>query len=153
MEKYQFPGIIGVIDGTHIKISAPRREIEHIYYCRKGGHSKNVMIICDLNYIILAAKAQIGGTAYDSYVWRSSQACRRLEDLYTGGERNYWLLGDSVYLWQVKYTNVLCIEIIKCIPLICQIAVVDDSYTFNVQYIRRALKHRAQTDTSFSRKM
>ncbi|XP_019894036.2 putative nuclease HARBI1 [Musca domestica] len=97
MEKYQFPGIIGVIDGTHIKMSAPRREIEHIYYCRKGGHSKNVMIICDSNYIILAANARFGGTAHDSYVWRSSQACRRLEDLYTGGDRNYWLLGDSGY--------------------------------------------------------
>ncbi|XP_017479896.1 PREDICTED: putative nuclease HARBI1 isoform X3 [Rhagoletis zephyria] len=37
MEKYQFPGIIGLIDGTHIKISAPKKEIEHVYYCRKGS--------------------------------------------------------------------------------------------------------------------
>ncbi|XP_017479894.1 PREDICTED: putative nuclease HARBI1 isoform X1 [Rhagoletis zephyria] len=97
MEKYQFPGIIGLIDGTHIKISAPKKEIEHVYYCRKGGHSKNVMIICDADYIVLSASARFGGTAHDSYVWRRSRACRALEELYEAGERDFWLLGDSGY--------------------------------------------------------
>lgn len=102
MEKYQFSGVIGLIDGTHIKISAPKAEIEHVYYCRKGGHSKNVMIICDADCLILAANAQFGGTAHDSYVWRRSRACRILEELYGAGERNFWLLGDSGYPLQVS---------------------------------------------------
>lgn len=101
MEKFQFPGVIGLIDGTHIKISAPKNEIEHVYYCRKGGHSKNVMIICDAGYRILAANAQFGGTAHDSFVWRRSRASNFLEELYETGERNFWLLGDSGYPLQV----------------------------------------------------
>lgn len=103
MAKYNFPGVIGLIDGTHIKISAPKHDIEHVYYCRKGGHSKNVMIICDADYLILAANAQFGGTAHDSYVWRRSRACRALEEFYDAGERNFWLLGDSGYPLQVFF--------------------------------------------------
>lgn len=41
-----FPGVIGAVDGTHISIQTPHREIEHAYVCfRKGGHSKNVQIV------------------------------------------------------------------------------------------------------------
>lgn len=115
MQKYQFPGIIGLIDGTHIKICAPKKDIEHVYYCRKGGHSKNVMVICDADYIILGANAQFGGTSHDSYVWRRSRACRNLEEIYGAGDRDFWLLGDSGYPLQVLllYTYVIIKKEIK----------------------------------------
>lgn len=92
-----FPSVIGLVDGTHIKIMAPNKEIEHIYYCRKGGHSKNVQIVCDADYIILSATARFGGTAHDAYVWRCSKVKEVLQDRYSAGERNFWLLGDSGY--------------------------------------------------------
>lgn len=47
---YGFPGVIGLIDGTHVLIKKPETSVEHIYYCiRKASHSKNVqiVIICD----------------------------------------------------------------------------------------------------------
>lgn len=125
MEKYQFPGVIGLIDGTHVKISAPKYEVEHVYYCRKGGHSKNVMIICDADYIILAANAQFGGTAHDSYVWRRSRACTKLEDLYNGGERNFWLLGDSGYPLQVIVYGIFLRSRLKSFNF--KIALADDT--------------------------
>lgn len=31
-----FPGILGLMDGSHIKIVAPKADIESAYYCRKG---------------------------------------------------------------------------------------------------------------------
>lgn len=46
---YGFPGVIGAIDCTHIKILAPRNE-EHNYLNRKGYHSKNVQIVCNYQY-------------------------------------------------------------------------------------------------------
>jgi len=44
MLKFGFPGIIGVIDGTQVRISEPEED-EHIYFNRKGYHSKNIQII------------------------------------------------------------------------------------------------------------
>lgn len=42
--KYHFPGVIGAIDCTHVRILAPREE-EHNYLNRKGYHSLNVQIV------------------------------------------------------------------------------------------------------------
>lgn len=104
-ENQGFPGIIGLIDGTHIKICAPKKEIEHVYYCRKGGHSKNVQIVCDADYFILNASARFGGTAHDSYIWRSSKVHDTLQQHFNRGERDFWLLGDSGYPLQVCHFN------------------------------------------------
>ena len=42
-----FPGVIGCVDGTHIKIQAPH-ENENDFVNRKGFHSINVQAICNL---------------------------------------------------------------------------------------------------------
>ena len=46
------PGIIGCIDGTHIRIQGPT-EHENDYENRKGYHSINVQVVCDDNYMIM----------------------------------------------------------------------------------------------------
>lgn len=45
-EKTGFPGVIGCVDGTHVKIIKPRFDVQHLYYNRKGYHSLNVMVVC-----------------------------------------------------------------------------------------------------------
>ena len=45
-EKGGFPGVIGCIDGTHVRIQAPSHD-EPSYVNRKGFHSINVQAICD----------------------------------------------------------------------------------------------------------
>lgn len=40
----RIPGVIGAIDGTHIKIIKPTTE-EHLFYNYKGYHSINAMIV------------------------------------------------------------------------------------------------------------
>lgn len=40
-----FPGVMGFIDGTHVRICAPRKDIQHLYLNRKGYYSLNVMIV------------------------------------------------------------------------------------------------------------
>ena len=40
------PGVIGVVDGTHIYIKRPDNNVEHVYYSvRKAAHTKNVQIV------------------------------------------------------------------------------------------------------------
>lgn len=49
--KYQLPKVIGLIDGTHIRIQSPR-ENEYSYVNRKNYHSINVQVITDGHYNI-----------------------------------------------------------------------------------------------------
>ena len=49
--KCQIPGVIGCIDGTHIRIQKPR-QFENAYVNRKGYHSINVQVIADSDYIV-----------------------------------------------------------------------------------------------------
>lgn len=44
-KKTGFPGVIGCVDGTHIKILTPRKQDQHRYYNRKGFFSINAMIV------------------------------------------------------------------------------------------------------------
>lgn len=48
-EKTGFPGVIGCVDGTHVRIFKPVSDIQHLYYNRKGFHSLNVMLV-SINY-------------------------------------------------------------------------------------------------------
>lgn len=53
MEKFNFPGVIGAIDCTHIPIIAPPT-FDHIrlaYYNRKGYYSLNVQIV-SINFFL-----------------------------------------------------------------------------------------------------
>ena len=47
--KYNFPGVIGCIDCTHIAIFPPKKDDpntpEHLYVNRKGYHSLNVQLV------------------------------------------------------------------------------------------------------------
>ena len=49
-EEGGFPGIIGVVDGTHIRIRAPEHEPE-AYINRKKFQSINVQLVCDDNMV------------------------------------------------------------------------------------------------------
>lgn len=40
-----FPGVIGCVDGTHIKILAPSLSEQYKYYNRKGFYSLNAMVV------------------------------------------------------------------------------------------------------------
>lgn len=42
--KYRIPGVVGCIDGTHVRIFAPSKN-RHLFYNRKGFNSLNVTIV------------------------------------------------------------------------------------------------------------
>jgi len=45
-DKGGFPGVVGCIDGTHVRIQGPNRN-ENDYVNRKGYHSINVQAVCN----------------------------------------------------------------------------------------------------------
>ncbi|XP_030758052.1 putative nuclease HARBI1 [Sitophilus oryzae] len=87
-EKYQFPGIIGCIDCTHVSIVAPQTNDEHapehVYVKRKNYHSINVQLICDDNLKILNVNSRFPGSTYDSHIWRESVVSNLMEQSYIG---------------------------------------------------------------------
>lgn len=99
-----FPGVIGVIDGTHIEIIRPIQE-EHAYLNRKGYHSKNIQVICDADLRVLNVNAQHAGASHDSHIWRNSSVGRELEMAYQLGDHNSWLLGKKLKTHKIFLTN------------------------------------------------
>jgi len=45
-DKGEFPGVIGCVDGTHVRIQAPSAD-ENDFVNRKGFHSINVQAVCN----------------------------------------------------------------------------------------------------------
>ncbi|XP_067636860.1 putative nuclease HARBI1 [Eurosta solidaginis] len=93
----RIPGIIGCVDGTHIKIVAPKKELQHLYYNRKGFYSINAMIVCDHSMSIRYINAKYPGATHDSMVFSMSALKSHLKQQHQDGTRNTWLLGDAGY--------------------------------------------------------
>jgi len=90
----RFPQVLGAIDGTLIAISTPSED-EHLYVSRKGGHSLNVLAICNANLKFTYVVSKYPGSTNDAFVWGNSN----LQTLFENGDiRDGWLLGDSGYV-------------------------------------------------------
>ena len=88
-----FPGVIGVVDGTHIRIQNQPGADGGLYINRKGWPSINVQIVCGPNLEIFDIVARWYGSAHDSRIFRESRVNTRFEN----GELSGLLLGDSGY--------------------------------------------------------
>ncbi|XP_065368781.1 putative nuclease HARBI1 [Calliphora vicina] len=93
LEKFDFPGVIGCVDGTHVRIKPPKEDVKHLYYNRKGFYSLNVMLVCDSNQIITFVDSRHPGANHDAFIWSSSVVDEYLKTSYLNGKSNTWLLG------------------------------------------------------------
>ncbi|XP_044751420.1 putative nuclease HARBI1 [Coccinella septempunctata] len=97
-QKFEFPGVIGVIDCTHVAIVPPSGDREeYLYVNRKKYHSLNVQLICSSNLRILNVIARYPGATHDSFIWNQSRCQYILRNLYLRTRRSFYLLGDSGY--------------------------------------------------------
>ncbi|XP_065366816.1 putative nuclease HARBI1 [Calliphora vicina] len=94
--KFKIPGVIGSVDGTHVRLIKPAQDSEH-YYCRKGYYSLNVLIICDYQMKIRGVDSTRPGSCHDAFVWNLSNASTYYAEMYSHGNSNSWLLADSAY--------------------------------------------------------
>ncbi|KAK0151909.1 Gem-associated protein 2 [Merluccius polli] len=65
------PGVVGAIDGTHIKIIAPSKD-EDVFVNRKKVHSINTQIVFDATFHIIDVVAKWPGSTHDSRILMGS---------------------------------------------------------------------------------
>uniref|UniRef100_A0A915I3B3 DDE Tnp4 domain-containing protein n=1 Tax=Romanomermis culicivorax TaxID=13658 RepID=A0A915I3B3_ROMCU len=91
-EQGHFPKVIGLIDGTHIRIIAPA-QFKNVYVNRKSFHSLNVQGVCDDASYFTNLTAMWPGSTHDAHVFNESALCCQLEN----GEHLGHLLRDIGY--------------------------------------------------------
>ncbi|KAK3876809.1 hypothetical protein Pcinc_018427 [Petrolisthes cinctipes] len=91
-----FPGVVGVIDGTHIKIVAPK-DHEEVYVNRKNFHSINVQVLFDAKYQPRDIVARWPGSTHDARILRESGLWQAFENHQLPIPAGSYLLGDSGY--------------------------------------------------------
>ncbi|VDO36668.1 unnamed protein product [Heligmosomoides polygyrus] len=90
--KYGIPGIVGIIDGTHVRIIAPA-DSEEDYVNRKGFHSLNVGVVVDFDGRIRWLSTKWPGSAHDSRVFKTSTLYENL----CRGRLDGVIIGNSAY--------------------------------------------------------
>ena len=71
-DKRGIPGIVGIMDGSHIPIQLLKKIQAADYYCRKGFYSINVQAIIDHNMLFRDIYVGWPGSCPDARVWRNS---------------------------------------------------------------------------------
>ena len=89
-----FPGVVGVIDGTHVRIVAPSLN-EDVYVNRKRYHSINTQIVFSADYRIWDIVAKWPGSTHDARMLSESGLRQLFEGHYV--PVGCHLLGDSGY--------------------------------------------------------
>lgn len=89
-----FPGVIGAVDCTHIKINSPGGDQAELFRNRKGYFSINVQAICDSKLKVLDIVARWPGSTHDMTIFNDSLIRHRFENNEFG---DALLLGDNGY--------------------------------------------------------
>lgn len=87
-----FPKVVGVIDGTHIRIKQPH-DTPNAFINRKYYPSINVCAVSDPNHKFTFVSVRWPGSCHDSFVLKQTN----LWDEFEGGLREGVILGDSGY--------------------------------------------------------
>ncbi|XP_011700942.1 PREDICTED: putative nuclease HARBI1 [Wasmannia auropunctata] len=88
-----FPGIIGAIDGTHVRIDKPLQDADS-YINRKKFFSLHAQGTVNQNLKFIDVFIGYPGSVHDARVFKNSSI---YDDLYQLCEDNYFLVGDSAY--------------------------------------------------------
>lgn len=82
--KAGFPGVVGAIDCTHIRITQPSENSQD-YLNRKSYYSINVQAICYFQWKFINIVAKWPGSVHDSWILQQSAIRQRFDNgIYTG---------------------------------------------------------------------
>lgn len=90
----RFPNVIGVIDGSHIRLQSPGGNAAETFRNRKGYFSLNIQCVCNARLQINDVVARWPGSSHDSHIFDNSLVRARLEN---NEFEEMYLLGDSGY--------------------------------------------------------
>lgn len=88
-----FPGVIGAIDCTHVRVICPNKENAMAFVNRKQFYSINVQAVCDSDAFITNIVARWPGSTHNSRIFENSNIAEKLRDGVLFGI----LLSDSGY--------------------------------------------------------
>ncbi|XP_045127566.1 putative nuclease HARBI1 [Portunus trituberculatus] len=101
-----FRGVVGVIDGTHVRIVAPKDD-EYTYVNRKRYHNINVQVVFDATFMILDIVAKWPGSVHDARILDESGLKMLFDQNYV--PQPCHLFGDNGYPFKqwllTPYTN------------------------------------------------
>lgn len=98
MQKYDIPGTLGIVDGTHITITAIPNNIEAPFVNRKNFHSINAQIVCDSDMFITNVNARYPGSAHDAHVFVNSRVYTLMEAINVDNPIGWnWLIGIKLH--------------------------------------------------------
>lgn len=114
-ELWQFPHVIGAIDGKHIRIQAPTKT-GTLFHNYKGFFSLQLLAVCDAKYNFTFVDVGQYGSHNDCSVLANSKICHALENSTLGvpsaekiefvdEDMPYYLLGDEIFplnTWLMK---------------------------------------------------
>ncbi|KAK0152142.1 putative nuclease HARBI1 [Merluccius polli] len=87
----RYAGVVGAIDGTHIKIVAPSKD-EDVFVNRKKVHSINTQIVFDATFNILDVVANWPGSTHDLRILMESGLTPDFHRGRSGYPCKTWLL-------------------------------------------------------------
>lgn len=97
-EMYGFPGVIGCIDLTHIKMNQPFQYAQD-FVTRKQVFAINLQAVCDYNLLFTDVFAGFPGGSHDAYVFRWSDLFiedpTEIAKLFSSTQ--FHIVGDGAY--------------------------------------------------------
>lgn len=87
-------GVVGAIDGSHVKIKRPASKYHYVYFNRKGDYSLLMQGVCDYKKKFINFFCGEPGSIHDSRLLKKSSLYKKGIDGFLG--KNF-LLGDSAY--------------------------------------------------------
>lgn len=91
---FGFPGVVGVIDGTKVKIEQKPADQGETYCDRNHQYTINVQLVCNLQKEILFVQSGWPGSTHDQTAFSHTDLYRHPHWAFSEGE---YLLGDSGY--------------------------------------------------------
>lgn len=91
-----FPGIIGCIDGCHMRINKPKMH-PNSYFNRKNYHSILLQAVCDHQKLFIDVYAGEPGSMHDMRLYRRSDLYQRIANSTVLFPNDSHLIGDLAY--------------------------------------------------------
>ncbi|XP_018562810.1 putative nuclease HARBI1 [Anoplophora glabripennis] len=92
----RFPGVLGCIDGSHIKILPPK-ENPNSYVNRKKFHSVLLQGVCDNEKLFLEVFTGLPGSCHDARLFHMSDLYERINNNSIEFVNNSHIIGDLAY--------------------------------------------------------
>lgn len=89
LDRFGFPGVVALMDGSHIEIVAPR-DHPNLFVNRKGFHSYQLLALCDHNMRFIFCYTGEVGSMHDNRVLGRSGLVEAIEN----GKENFKLIID-----------------------------------------------------------